>query len=1492
MPVIAYYNLNDPSTTAVDSAVGDGAQNGAYFNGATSDGARARFDGIDDIVKIDNASVFQLAQGTLEIQFSLEESTSLTEPRTILSRDSAGATEGGFRIETLPNGAIRISHESLNGTTLYETEPGFQNAGDDILVSYSWDASGPGGFVQISNLTTGDAFRDTVPGGLTMDMGPINQNWLIGAGQDTSITGTLKHIDAHYRGAVEFFSISDTVDNAPVSSERDGIVEGTTGGDLIDSAYSGDPDGDFIDNKDAILLGQGPQDDIVYAYAGDDTVLAGDGNDKVFGGAGNDSLSGGAGDDTLNGDSGQDVLFGGQGDDVLGGGTGQDTLFGGSGNDSLVGGGDNDVLDGGTGDDTLDGGEGDDVLIGGGGNTLGDGGQGNDFIDTRTGSSSPDRAFPGLYPADGDPVDNRDTLYGGAGNDTIFSGDDRDVIAAGAGNDLVDAGDDDDSVQGNDGDDTLIGGEGNDTLTGDLGNDLIYGGTPDDARDPTQLADDVDPDPDNNRDALFGGLSHDTIYGGDDNDTIYGGQGDDLLFGGIDNDLIYGGAGNDSIDGGGEADTLFGGADRDSFVNVGPGAFVDGGEDGDDFDTLDLRGLGPLTVSYDADNAENGTVTFFGEDGASTGTLRFVNIENVIAPTDGAPVANPDVVTTPQFTDITIEVLANDTDPTGQPLTVISASAERGDVTLNPDGTITYSAPRDDNGPTDTITYTIRDPDGNTATSTVSVTITNVNDAPSAENDFASTTAATPVVINVLANDSDPDGDVLSFLGTPNSPDGAVDVNPDGTLTFTPNPGFIGAAVISYTVTDGNGGTDDALVVVQVGGADGRDGVVRGTPGDDLIDGAYADPFDADVVDGNDAIIPGDGPNDDRIVAGAGNDTILAGEGNDSIFGGDGNDQVHSGRGDDVVYGDGGDDTIFGGGGRDVIYGGEGDDFIDTRTGRPAPDVDYPGLYPADSDPENNRDTIYGGNGNDTIFSGDDADRVFGRDGNDYLDGGVDDDSLYGGAGDDTIIGSEGNDSIDGGRGNDLIFGGLDLSFPDVINIPNDAGDLRPANNADLITGGFGNDTIYGMDDDDSIFGDEGNDLIYGGVDNDLIFGGDGADTLYGDHGNDTLYGGADDDVMFGGIGNDLLDGGLGDDLLDGGDGDDVLQGSDGNDTLRGGAGNDTLEGGFEDDLLDGGAGDDLLVGDAGADTLIGGDGADTLFGGLSDDLIHLGDPATGAPDAFADQAFGGADRDTFTGVGANDTVFGGSEGDDFDTLDLRGTGLRNVVRTNVDSDGNGFDGFVEYLDAEGNVTGRSEFYNIENIVCFTPGTLIATPRGEVAVEHLRIGDKVITRDNGIQEIRWMGRKEMGWRDFAANPHLRPIIVKAGSLGNGLPERDMMLSPNHRVLVANDRTALYFDEHEVLVAAKHLIGGAGVHQVESVGTTYHHFMFDQHEVVLSNGAWTESFQPGDYTLKGLGNAQRNELFELFPELKAPAGVDAYQAARKTLKKHEARLLVR
>jgi hypothetical protein len=110
--------------------------------------------------------------------------------------------------------------------------------------------------------------------------------------------------------------------------------------------------------------------------------------------------------------------------------------------------------------------------------------------------------------------------------------------------------------------------------------------------------------------------------------------------------------------------------------------------------------------------------------------------------------------------------------------------------------------------------------------------------------------------------------------------------------------------------------------------------------------------------------------------------------------------------------------------------------------------------------------------------------------------------------------------------------------------------------------------------------------------------------------------------------------------------------------------------------------------------------------------------------------------------------------------------------------------------------------------------------------------------------------------------------------------------------VASEKTQLYFEEREVLAAAKHMTGAQGIHTLDVMRTTYIHFMFERHEVVLSNGAWTESFHPGDYSLNGLGNSQRNEIFELFPDLATTAGVEGYQAARKSLKKHEARLLMK
>lgn len=192
----------------------------------------------------------------------------------------------------------------------------------------------------------------------------------------------------------------------------------------------------------------------------------------------------------------------------------------------------------------------------------------------------------------------------------------------------------------------------------------------------------------------------------------------------------------------------------------------------------------------------------------------------------------------------------------------------------------------------------------------------------------------------------------------------------------------------------------------------------------------------------------------------------------------------------------------------------------------------------------------------------------------------------------------------------------------------------------------------------------------------------------------------------------------------------------------------------------------------------------------------------------------------------------------------------------------------------------RTTAHNI-TVACFTPGTAIATPKGEVLAEELRIGMQVITRDNGVQPIRWIGRRTISAAALARNAHICPVLIRRGTLGDNLPERDMLVSPNHRLLVARDKTILHFNEPEVLAAAKYMTCTQGITTMVPRQVSYIHFMFDRHEVVLSNGCWSESFQPDDRSLRGFGNAQRAELLDLFPALATRAGRAAYQPARAT-----------
>jgi hypothetical protein len=173
-----------------------------------------------------------------------------------------------------------------------------------------------------------------------------------------------------------------------------------------------------------------------------------------------------------------------------------------------------------------------------------------------------------------------------------------------------------------------------------------------------------------------------------------------------------------------------------------------------------------------------------------------------------------------------------------------------------------------------------------------------------------------------------------------------------------------------------------------------------------------------------------------------------------------------------------------------------------------------------------------------------------------------------------------------------------------------------------------------------------------------------------------------------------------------------------------------------------------------------------------------------------------------------------------------------------------------------------------DDVVCFANGTEITTPSGSRPVETLSIGDLVLTKDNGIQAIRWIGKKRITGARLNAMPHLRPILIKKDAFGKGYPEKDLRLSPQHRVLCKSRFCALHFGVDEVLAPAKGLINDVNIyadHSVKSVD--YYHILFDKHEIVFSNGLTTESFQPGDMSFSALENAALAELLEIFPEFK-------------------------
>ncbi|MDQ2094039.1 Hint domain-containing protein [Rhodobacteraceae bacterium 10Alg 79] len=1184
----------------------------------------------------------------------------------------------------------------------------------------------------------------------------------------------------------------------------------------------------------------GAGDDLIDAgYTGDpegDRIDAGDAaddsdDDYVEAGAGNDTVLAGAGDDSVLGDVGDDSIEGGEGADTIRSGEGADTLLGGAGDDVIYGNEDDDSLSGGDGADSIYGEYGDDFV---------EGGAGDDHLEGNEGA---------------------DTIYGGDGDDWIRGSYDNDEIWGGRG------------------DDYLWGGFNDDTfhIENDFGNDTVdaegIGEVTGDTLDLSAVTDDLTLD--------LRGVNPEEGTFSDGTSTASFNEIERIELGGGTDTLVL-------ADGSG-ADKVFG---FSAPVDAG-GAWTPG----------DMLDVSAVTSDYGTTPVTVSDVTV-GDDGSGNAVLSFPGGESLtlmgVSPAD---VSDPGALEAmgipgdPVIPDYIVEGTG-----AGEVIDIAYAGDPEGDMV---DASDALDGSDDDLiqafGGDDTI-------DPGAGDDTVEA---------GGGDDVITLTAGfgQDVIIGGEGGEDGP-GDWIDLSGQSGSVEVTFDAAEAGTLVS-------GADGATFSEIEGLrlGAGDDTVT-----GAEGAEQIETGA-GDDLIDTGAGDDM-IDAGDGADTVDGGAG--DDVIDLGAGDgieDLVIFqdDDGNDlveafeaPIENGDGTftgrdllnvSDLRDGDGDPVdtadvtVSDDGSGNAVlsFPGGESLTLVGVAPGDVSDpgalNAMGIPLPPAPVPDYVVEGTDAGDEIDADYAGDPEgdrvdaSDALDGSDDDVIDAGAGNDTILAGLGDDSVLAGAGDDYVEGGEGADTILGFEGSDTVLGG---AGDDVINTRTSVGagvpdegytdthgtglsypsDPDPDNDRDSVDGGLGNDSILTGDDDDTVLGGAGDDTIDAGFDDDSVLGGSGADWIEGNEGNDTLDGGDGGDAIYGDVAPSAAGYGLYQPYeLENDGSDDAPENNE--DSLIGGAGDDSLYGQDDDDTLEGGSGDDWLDGGIDDDVLTGGEGADTALGGQGDDVLYV---------AQGDSAEGGDGDDTFhiedlgeAGSGSIEII--GGEGDETagDTLNFHGlTHWDDVTLTDSDP-GTGLAGSAVLTD--GSVVTFSEVENI--IICFTKGTRILTERGMRPIETLARGDMVVTRDHGVQPIRWAGH-----RTVPAKGSLAPIRIEAGVLGNS---RALVVSPQHRMLIDGHATALMFGEGEVLASAKHLVNGGTVREMPGGEVTYVHILFDRHEIVYAEGAASESFFPGDMGMDAVDAAAREELFTIFPELRSSAG-GFDETARMCLKRHEARLI--
>ncbi|WP_444994749.1 Ig-like domain-containing protein [Aliikangiella sp. IMCC44359] len=941
------------------------------------------------------------------------------------------------------------------------------------------------------------------------------------------------------------------------------------------------------------------------------------------------------------------------------------------------------------------------------------------------------------------------TTYSGTWGDDIITSRDgyAQTLLGGNGNDLLLGLDESDDLYGQAGDDRLEGGSGDDNLFGGLGSDiaLFTGNFADysvsiESNGNVVVQDNIGTDgidtlsnveylefndvrvsiDQTTITPVYGGEVANIINGSDDDDLIFALAGNDIVKGFAGDDVLSGGADGDALEGGQGNDVLFGGQGDDSYAYaLGDGHDII--EDDSGFDSIylgagiteqdltfvknedDLRievGDGSLTVKrfYSADDSAVIEEVNF-SDGTTYDLMSLINYP---------PVAQSDSFTGDTDTNITGNLLADngngvDSDPDGGVLTVVAGafSTSHGSVVISANGDFAYTPDTGYVG-VDTFSYTLEDDHGNSSQGHVSLVLNHpeANTVPVGADDSVVTDEDTAIIIDVLANDSDPDNDSLSVSISTNPLNATLVVNADNTITYTPNNNYNGVDSFSYRVDDGRGGTFTSNVTVTVN-------AINDNPE------AHDDVFRART----DTVVVG------NVIADNGNgfDYDLDGDAISVIAG------TYSTSHGSVVISTNGDFTYT----PNTGYAGT-DSFTytleDANGGSRVGTV----MLTLSDTPQN---TINGTGSDDTLY-GDQTGIA-----NDTLIGGSGVDTLRGGAGDDTYIWNlgDGDDIIDDTSGHDtLVFGSgitqadvtllrtsdptsyynleINISDGSTINVLSHFVDSQTKKLEEIrfadgtVIDISGDLTLTGTNADDSIeSGNTTNDTMYGLAGDDDLSGTGGNDVLIGGAGADTLRGGADDDTYIWnlGDGDDIIDDISGHDTLVFGSGitqadvtllrtsdptsyynleinisdgstlsvvghfignqtkkleeirfaDGTIIDISGDLTLTGTSAADSIESdNTTSDMMYGLAGDDILSGLGGNDVLIGGSGVDTLRGGTGDDtyIWNLGDG-----------------DDTIDDTSGHDTLVFGNGISQYDVTLVRGSGPSSYYNLEISvSDG------------------------------------------------------------------------------------------------------------------------------------------------------------------------------------------------------------------------------